>query len=619
MIKNIKKGVFALAAIAMMAACSDGYEYEPASSAGTSELFFSSEAPQSIELSKTESNFVYQLSRANAGAAKTVKVVAEFSENVPEGAITVPETAVFAEGSTAADIKIQYDPEKLEYDEHYTVMLSIEETEATPYGASAVELDLCIPAPWTPWYSTLDEWVKGGLPEEEFPMPDSKGTCTYIYVNYWTGADPGLKISYRKNLVDPTVAQFKVDNWGTGMSLYLDYNPETGKVSVAPQKIGLQYSNGEDIYVGDVSAWQGQDLSERFPCTYDPLYGRFDMCLAYYLSLGSFGYDPETILIDGYYVPDYSFEASFNGILNQNGQNFAQVNLMTVGADAKTIKAAIVEADADAAAVADAIAEGELEATDLVVGYNNIALDEEMTGELQVVICSIHEGEVKESRSLPFEFYGGGKSPWQSLGIGLWTDDILAPMFGGEAMTYEVEVKESTETPGLYRVIDAYSNNVYPFADDDCATPGSFFVVDATDPEGVYIPLQSLGFDWGYGDFAFCSWGYYYAAQTDLETAKDAGVLGTLVDGVISFPLIPYNEGAATHKYLLFMGDKGYYAGDGDATQLVLPEAYDPAESKAQQFARRMRGVHRGTLKAKPCNPRLVNKNIVRTNPSKNL
>ena len=61
--------------------------------------------------------------------------------------------------------------------------------------------------------------------------------------------------------------------------------------------------------------------------------------------------------------------------------------------------------------------------------------------------------------------------------------------------TYEVEIMENTETPGLYRVMNPYSNSVYPYAEGDCAPDGMYLVINATDSNRVYIPKQSIGFD----------------------------------------------------------------------------------------------------------------------------
>lgn len=46
---------------------------------------------------------------------------------------------------------------------------------------------------------------------------------------------------------------------------------------------------------------------------------------------------------------------------------------------------------------------------------------------------------------------------WKSLGTGYYTDDFVVPVFNQTPIsyTYEVEVQESTSTPGLYRIVNA--------------------------------------------------------------------------------------------------------------------------------------------------------------------
>lgn len=161
---------------------------------------------------------------------------------------------------------------------------------------------------------------------------------------------------------------------------------------------------------------------------------------------------------------------------------------------------------------------------------------------------------------------------WTNLGTGLYTDDMLAPLFGGEATTYEVEILERDDMPGLYRVMNPYSNSVYPFADDDCAEDGLYLEVDAQDKDGVYMLVQDLGFDWGYGPIAIGSEGGYYIGNGySFAQVKNAGMLGTLRDGVITFPVATSQSGVS-YQGLVFMGESGYYGGSGK-WQIVLPEA----------------------------------------------
>ncbi len=168
---------------------------------------------------------------------------------------------------------------------------------------------------------------------------------------------------------------------------------------------------------------------------------------------------------------------------------------------------------------------------------------------------------------------------WKSLGIGLFAETIIAPMFGLEAVTYEVEIMENTETLGLYRVMNPYTRDVFPYSNYGCAEEGTYLEINACDPEGVYVPQQSLGFDFaGYTDVQYASFGAYYnvANGYDFETLKLNGYLGTLKDGVITLPLFEN-----IYHGVVWMGGNGYYSGNGNAFCVTLPEAVEQSPTRA--------------------------------------
>ena len=168
------------------------------------------------------------------------------------------------------------------------------------------------------------------------------------------------------------------------------------------------------------------------------------------------------------------------------------------------------------------------------------------------------------------------KSPevFKSLGKGTYTEDFLAGLFEGmENLTYEVEIQESVDNPGKYRLVNPYGA-AYPYNEpgDYDDTQDYYMVINAQDPEGVYIPLQGVGCDWGYGEWTVYSMAANYLdAGYTLADAKAAGQCGTLKDGVITFPV----------KSLLItadgLGGKIYYANQYGAFKVVLPGYADAA------------------------------------------
>jgi hypothetical protein len=187
------------------------------------------------------------------------------------------------------------------------------------------------------------------------------------------------------------------------------------------------------------------------------------------------------------------------------------------------------------------------------------------------------DGVAKNVSTASFEYYGGGATPWQSLGTGYFTDDILTPMFFDAPLpTYEVEILESNETPGLYRIMNPYSKDVHPYGSVEGVPPfapeGMYLEVNAIDAEGVYVDQQALGMDWGYGEMAFITHGARYLASNPFEVVKGAGYLGKVAEGVISFPVFTASNGT-TYQGIIYMGSTGYYAGMNSKVEIVLPGA----------------------------------------------
>lgn len=121
---------------------------------------------------------------------------------------------------------------------------------------------------------------------------------------------------------------------------------------------------------------------------------------------------------------------------------------------------------------------------------------------------------------------------YKSLGKGLYTDDMLLPMYSYQPMTWEVEIQQSVDDPNFYRVISPYGQ---AFADAMLTTNGvqlkdteydkagtTKLDIDATDPDNVYFAKTMLGLNWGYGE-----------AYIGIPTSKSV----TFKDGIFSAPV----------------------------------------------------------------------------------
>lgn len=195
--------------------------------------------------------------------------------------------------------------------------------------------------------------------------------------------------------------------------------------------------------------------------------------------------------------------------------------------------------------------------------------------------------------------------PWTSLGMATYVEDFLTTFFSVSNEVYEVEIQEHALTPGLYRLVnpygEAYPNNE-PGDYDESAD--YFMVIHAENPDAVWIGVQNMGFNWGYGDFYMGSIaGLYIENGTEtVESAKEKGMTGTLKDGIITFPakqlliaMAEYNggglytaNGSGSFKvvmpgvvladYSLDVAYAGKYSGTNDVVEGVMAQLTEVGE-----------------------------------------
>ena len=132
---------------------------------------------------------------------------------------------------------------------------------------------------------------------------------------------------------------------------------------------------------------------------------------------------------------------------------------------------------------------------------------------------------------------------WETVGTATWTDSFFSVWFGADPVSYEVELQESQDTPGRYRLVNVYGE-AFPYNEpgdwDD--SKDYYLVINADDPDYVWMEYFDSGCDWGYGDFLLVSdAGYYVYAGNPIELVKsraeDLGILfGTMEGGTVTFP-----------------------------------------------------------------------------------
>ncbi|MBP5506515.1 MAG: hypothetical protein J6Y23_01540 [Prevotella sp.] len=474
---------------------------------------------------------------------------------------------------------------------------------------------------WTPWAAF-----------------NSEGTGSYFYshdidgdFSQLVGEDPGLPFTISQSQNNPDLYKLRIEHWAFNQTMILDYDKKTGHVTCPQTFTGGTYGNYGNVYVADAATYMVMNDVEPVESDYgsfDEETGTITLPLYYFVDAGYFGVYEEYFLLDGFVRTDYSMELTYEGYLtDKDGNVFAQGNL-TLSDDIEKAIAIVAPKDADAEAVADGIAAGDYEGVEVESGMIRVPIGEDLTGELQLIVAIIEEGEVKNVESVIFEYYGAGNAnPWKKLGIGYYTDDFVVPMFTDQNRnpyppeTVEVEIEENSATPGLYRVKKAYAGIAASFGAEGGEED---LIIHAENPNAVYFLTSPLGFDVGFGPFSIISYGgddieYFtekgYAADVIIENFPED--FGKLENGVITLPLIQAQNQDGSPKtyedgspYLFsgytYMGQTGYYAGKNGAFKLVLPSAAASVKAKAKAQAAKCAKNH---FKAT-----LVKKNTAKTN-----
>lgn len=574
------------ALVAFHSCAEDSFEYMPAEPATGTQVYFPGSVKSDFVVSAVDTVFTLNLERVDKDSVAYIALSAE-TDSVTAPLFVFPSVAVFEAGEKSTTITCIAKANQMEYDKTYTVKLSIANPEdATLYGLSSVTLNITCPAPWKSlgmgkfsegFLGTAGEYFDVEILQNELAPNQFRVVEPYAGILGDIAVDKYLEFAilpagtaFKDYVLDAEYVVFNDYNMGQWNSNYAE-----DIFALHPYRFGMTL----DLWAYNVVL----DYQEN------GLPGEVSLAPYFYLfeQDGGWNQTKETtisILFPGYVKADYSSALEFAGLFTKpDGSMFAVGNL-ALGADAAEVKAIVMPADADAAAVADAIAAGELEAMDVEAGRIEVPFNAEELGgnNFQIVTVVLFEGAVKSVAAASFEYYGGGNNPWQSLGTGLYTDDVLLPLFyeNGTPATYEVEILEHTENPGLYRIMNPYAKSVHPAGDDDYAPEGMYIEVNATDAEGVYIQQQSLGMDWGYGEMQLVSNGFRYIEANGFDVVKGAGYLGKVVDGVITFPTFKQENGS-TFQAILFMGTSGYLAGMNSKIEIVLPGANTFARNMA--------------------------------------
>lgn len=537
--------------------CTDEVKPEPNPGFAGDGVYFSTSESTEFDIQPETTELTYVIYRDKDGDDLTVElnpVVLDEEGTDASAVISVPATVSFVKGEKTAALKMAVDYSKVVAEMVYTINLSLPEEIQNPYGDKEVILEASY-APWTEFEVLPNQCVVTltGLLSQILDEYDQVVAVRHSLVNenivqYYIPSpfsDVDISFLIRMDLTDKFVNQNGDEVLHCTMAT-IETPLQTGSGPLAMSDLDDFISK----CMPNVSAEDHDALVEKNGgfSYFDPVKGLFALDIADHVvgdySGSWFGCQYNYIQLGGY--KDYSIE--FNKLYNivddnKNEQVVIQAyrssdvasfscEVLPGALDKEQVDAAVeaIKADPDAEVY-----------TDQTV-YLTYSLEEEGTYTLVAVGYDAEHNEVMTT-SYQFEYATvQAANPWKKVGEAGLTDAIVCSYYNVEVLTWDVQVEESTETPGVYRVVNPYLNWEYNIANKgELVEAGDhYMIIDASDPDYVHLEYSNLGvvMNSRYGAMAAWNLADYLIEQGQAteEAAKRAGMYGVMSEGVITFP-----------------------------------------------------------------------------------
>lgn len=585
-----------------LGSCTEEYDYVKQKAKGQ-QVYFSNSLSSSVTITDNGAHFIVPINRIDTSEELTVNLTATDES----GVLTIPSTVTFKAGESEANITIDYDPSQIEADTYYDVTLAVADADyTTPYGESSYAFSIVM---WPP----VTELGVAKFTDTNF------GINQYSATLYQINGTNRFRLSRPYDLLSgtngPDYLQFEILQAG-------DTYPTGAQVTESDMVFFDNVSLGYDIFnIGTpTEMWHPSNLM-NMDVTHNRVLAYQDNGLPGAIQLAPYYYaysvqnpDGTTSVYGSSYAendgvititfPDYVYNpkdytvsvTGLGSVIDSEDAGYAMANV-TLGEDVNEVRVGIVEGTNTALAYM-AVRNGTVPTT-TVSENGEVRIPCGYTGDCTWVAIAYAYNEENQLEECGRAFatttiYSNGS--WVSLGEGLYTDYLVAPLFvEGEdeegnpipfdPITYPVEVQENVAQPGVYRLMRPYAPDVFGygggFGYDE--TSNYNIIIDAHDPDAVYMTLQQSGvgiYVCSYGGFVMLNYGLSF------DQAKALGMINAkLENGVITFAAQELMLGildATTGTINLGIPEANY---ESPVDVLVLPSAVN-AQSMAKAKAK---------------------------------
>lgn len=483
------------------AGCTKEMDYDPAPVPSGAQIFFASNAASSFDLNDGQNSVTVDVSRLgkSGSASANVKGTATVADK-PTDIFSIPSSVTFADGAETTPLTITFDFDNITPETTYSISLELEGEGLSDYGKTVQNISI-IYAPWSSW-GKMDGYA------------------------YWTtsfyGGTYGYVAYMRQSLLNPTLEQYMLpDLIVDDHNIVINVNTATNDVSLPLFDTGAPYSGDPSVNIWMTDAYtyytevNPKDFADDYKGSsyFDPETGLISVTMVYFVpGIGSWTPELNTFQLPGY--PDYNISMANAGtFISEAGQEYSILSVVKgsdVASYAITLQQGYLNEEQIQTVADDLIADSE------TVLYNdNRDFQFPVTEEDYYTCIAVSydaAGEAKGTSSYIFYNELNGvdwNEGWTTVTkTAEFNDLFFAGAFYYSPGSWEVEVQESNDTPGYYRIVKPYANNVY----DEAVERGHYYVyIDATDPDYVVV------------DPSLTSYGYYVLSVP--------GTCGKLVEG----------------------------------------------------------------------------------------